>query len=126
MTKNMTNMTNGAGKTDSDRVTLAPYPPIRAPSKYTAAAEVKLPADQRGAKSVTKDEAERTIRHLCRVYAKNNGIIVPSPNYISWHDFKNLLSDHEYSHYLKFRCRLGADETAENWFDEEFKQAGGQ
>jgi hypothetical protein len=70
--------------------------------------------------AMTKAEAEQAIRHCCNLWAKTQSPAqLEHPNFST---FKSWLRDNGYGHYLKFRCRIGAEEQAELWFDQEFKQ----
>jgi hypothetical protein len=42
---------------------------------------------------------------------------------VGWSEFKQWLAERHFSHYLDFRSSPGgADQEAEAWFDEHFKQ----
>jgi hypothetical protein len=69
---------------------------------------------------VTKDEAEKAIRHLCHEWAK--ALSPDRREHPHFSAFKSWLGESGYSHYLTFRSRMGADYDAELWFDQEFKQ----
>ncbi|RWE34990.1 hypothetical protein [Mesorhizobium sp.] len=71
---------------------------------------------------MTKDESEKTIRHLCHVWAQECGIALDPTVQPSFAQFKLWLNKKGYSHYLDFRSVAGADYDAEMWFDHEFKQ----
>lgn len=69
-----------------------------------------------------KDECERAIRPLCHQWARECGLSKEQLADPSFSDFKDWLSAKGYSRYLEFRSVMGADEDAERWFDQEFKQ----
>lgn len=69
-----------------------------------------------------KSEAEKAIRYLCHEWAKEKGIRPDPMEQPSFQEFTNWLNLKGYSHYLNFKSRVGALESAELWFDQEFKQ----
>ena len=71
---------------------------------------------------MTKDQAERAIRHLCHEWAKLRGIAIDPNAHPSFEDFFSWVQDN-YSPYLTFRTSMSVRDDVENWFDQEFKQA---
>lgn len=71
---------------------------------------------------MTKDEAERAIRHLCHEWEKEKGVHFTSSDHPSFSEFTSWLGRKGYSRYLNFRSRMGAQYDAEVWFDQEFQQ----
>lgn len=73
-----------------------------------------------------KDEAERAIRHLCHVWAKERGFDLAKYSSLDFHpsfgDFTRWLEMKGYGNYLTFRSVRGPRADAEDWFDQEFKQ----
>ena len=72
---------------------------------------------------ITKPEAEQKLRHLISRWVREESIDVAHPAMPSFSDFKQWLEGHGYGHYLGFRSRRGPLIDAEQWFDEELKQA---
>jgi hypothetical protein len=74
---------------------------------------------------MTKSECKTAILHLCGVWAKERGIVVPRDNPPSFHpsfsDFYSWVKAH-YPGYLRFRTTTGVEYDVEMWFDQEFKQ----
>ncbi len=70
---------------------------------------------------MTKDEAERSIRHLCHEWVRLRGIRIDPNEQPSFDDFYTWVQDN-YSQHLKFRTTTTVPYDVENWFDEEFKQ----
>ena len=72
-------------------------------------------------------EAEKGIRYLCGMWAKERGINVPlgAPP-MSFHpnfgDFYRWVKD-KHSAYLDFKSTMGVEYMVEMWFDKEFKQS---
>jgi len=71
---------------------------------------------------MTKGEAERAIRYLCGVWAKESGIPLRPTEQPSFSDFKAWLHGNGHGHYLAFKSLAGPDYDAEAWFDHEFGQ----
>jgi len=70
-----------------------------------------------------KEECEKAIRYLCTQWARERSIPHQPVDQPSFADFKSWLASKGYSHYLNFRSVRGPDSDAEDWFDQEFKQA---
>ncbi|MGJ0508465.1 MAG: hypothetical protein ACR652_15360 [Methylocystis sp.] len=70
---------------------------------------------------MTKEEAERVIRHLVHKWAKDSGINLATEQ-PSFSAFQSWLHDNAYSHYLSFRSANGAQYDAQAWFDQELRQ----
>lgn len=69
-----------------------------------------------------KTECEKAIRHLCRVWGKEKGVLRYPESEPCFYEFKLWLRQKGYGHYLNFRSVAGADYDAELWFDQEFKK----
>ena len=71
-------------------------------------------------------EAEKGIRYLCGVWARNAVSPYHSGNPpMSFHpSFSDLYFwlENNHSAYLKFKSRMGVQYMAEMWFDDQFKQ----
>lgn len=70
---------------------------------------------------MTKAESEKAIRHLCHVWAKT--LSPQDLTHPSFASFKSWMEANGRGSYFKFRSLVGADEDAERWFDNEFKQS---
>jgi hypothetical protein len=66
---------------------------------------------------MTKAEAQKAIRHLCRKWYDT--LPQPKPEAPSFSAFQSWLNESGYSRYLDFRSSTGAYYDAELWFDKE-------
>lgn len=78
---------------------------------------------------IIKAEAEKKVRHLCHVWAKEKGFDPSAYATMefqpSFGEFTNWLELKGYSYILQFRSgrhRRSSYEVAQHWFDQEFKQ----
>lgn len=70
-----------------------------------------------------KDDAEKAIRYLASQWQSARGLpLPPSDHHYSFGDFTRWLGEQGYSHVLDFRSTMGAQESAETWFNQEMKQ----
>ncbi len=69
-----------------------------------------------------KADAEQAIRHLCRVWVKEENVSHGPTDHPNFLKFKTWLGSNGYGHYLDFRSVAGADHDAEMWFDQELNQ----
>jgi hypothetical protein len=69
-----------------------------------------------------KAECKEALRELFDLWAAERGIRKEPQEQPSWLDFKSWLRGTPYSRYLNFRSTTSADDVAERWFDEVFKQ----
>jgi hypothetical protein len=79
----------------------------------------------RGAGMILK-EAEKGIRYLCGMWAKERGISVPFGTppmgfHPSFSDFYAWV-ENNHSAYLNFKARMDVRYMVQTWFDNEFKQ----
>jgi len=70
---------------------------------------------------MTKADAQKGIRYLCGLWAKERGMIVPPIDQPSFTDFYAWVQSN-YPAYLDFRTTTGVQYDVEMWFDQEFKQ----
>ncbi|MCJ2044737.1 hypothetical protein MKK58_09380 [Methylobacterium sp. J-078] len=70
-----------------------------------------------------KLEAEKMIRHLCKIWAVEEKISIPSEAYHNFLTFKLWLEKRGYAHFLHCRSTGTIEQTASIWFNEELKQA---
>lgn len=68
-----------------------------------------------------KTECETAVRHLASKWA--NMQKQPEGWHPAFEDFVHWLNENGYGHYLNFPSVVPAREVAEQWFDQELKQA---
>lgn len=68
-----------------------------------------------------KSECEPAVRKLVREWANTQE--QPPGWHPSFGEFKTWLRTQGYGHYLEFRSEMPANDVAEQWFDQELKQA---
>ncbi|MEN3209835.1 hypothetical protein PUR23_07230 [Methylorubrum populi] len=68
-----------------------------------------------------KAEAEREIRQLCHTWRKETGRQDVDEGDLIFSEFWSWMKDYHYQ-CTEFKATAGAEEMAEIWFDQEFKQ----
>ena len=74
-------------------------------------------------KLMKKGECEKEIRRLCHEWAKEVGIPIRPVDQPHFSEFKSWLRARGDDRYLNFRSERGAEDDAEDWFDDEFGQS---
>lgn len=68
-----------------------------------------------------KADSERAIRDLALKWMHETGYEQKPAHYPSFGTFITWLEGKHYSHYLRFRSRVGARHEAEGWFEAEIR-----
>ncbi len=69
-----------------------------------------------------KADREKAIRYLCGEWMRDAVLTSTELEHPSFSTFRTWLSTNGYSSYLGVHSMTGADNDAELWFDQEFRQ----